>query len=491
VDSSNELGHIDPEALRAFFEEEFRSKRRAYPRSPLLLLPRTADALLPILATAAAAAGVRMSGKPSAKSSLRQAVPLAHCCHVLVRLLRSSSAPPTERSADIHLGPRYQVELVELLFDADPLSPRYLVSRTWSNGTEASRSMSAEIGDRALRRTEGFNKDAEALERRRKQGAGNASDLILPDSASSGAQDARLQQLFTTADALSTQYQTKVTRTFQTIFVLATVATVLYGLFLVYGTGNRALQESLLAPYLLLLLSAYFVFYSAKRRDLHDRFVEYRALAEGLRVLLYWLACGRDSAGTDGYLASHAVELHWIRVALRSAVWSSSPSHSEPRTRSDPDNSRRALRNWIFREKNYYVGSSARSVRARKRSNLLVRILFICGGCASLLVLLQSRLPVAPLLKRIAMVSFLCPSIAAGVAALVTKLGVLYRAQHHSRMLEIYTEAEHYLGECSAAEALGVAVALGEAALRESEEWTVFRRDRRIDEPASPFRRPG
>jgi hypothetical protein len=31
---------------------------------------------------------------------------------------------------------------------------------------------------------------------------------------------------------------------------------------------------------------------------------------------------------------------------------------------------------------------------------------------------------------------------------------------------------------------------LGEATLRESEEWTVFRRGRRIEEPTSPFRRP-
>jgi len=504
VESCGELDEPDTQPLRGFFEEELRAKRQAYPHSPLLLLPRTADALLSVLAAAAAAADARIiahaAGADAAGSDASELDPLAGDCHLLIRVARASAGPAVsggpasavrrDRGAGgvgpVALEARYQVELIEVLLSADRRSSGYSVSRGWTTGIEVSPAVSGKTGDKALQRTDRFNRDAQALERRSPGGAVSAP-LIPPDIAA-GEHYARLQRLFTVADELSNLHQAKVTRAFQTIFAVAMLATVLYGLFLVYGSGDRPLQEYLLAPYLVLLLGAYAVYYRAKRADLYDRFVEYRALAEGARVQLYWLACGASGVVTDNYFAAHAVELHWIRLALRFAS-PSATQHLSSRA-SDPGRTARALRYWITREKGYYTRSAARSVRTRKWSIALVRVLFICGGVATLLVLFQSEIPIAPLLKRIALASFLCPSVAAAVVALVNKLGVLYRAEHHSRMLALYVQAERYLDQSAPAQAMSLSEALGRAALRESEEWTVFRRERRIDEPASPFRRP-
>ena len=490
VEGSVEFAPRDSSPLRAFFENEITALRHAYPHSPIWLVPRASDALLSVLSSVAEASHVRILGRHDriidCGLEAGELDPDGGDCHLLIRVLDDSSPVtpnPQPAPLPISLEARYAVELIEVRLDPDRTNLACSVTRSSLTGGAARWSTKRDASDKALKRTDRFNSDAQTRANRRTD-----TVPIRPDSGAPGVACARLQRLFASADALSNAYQEKVTRTIQLIFVLATLAAILYGLFLVYGAGNRSLQEYLLAPYLVLLVCAYIVYYLARRVDLHARFVEYRALAEGARVQLYWLICGVDAVVTDSYLAAHALDLHWIRLALRLAT--PRPTPPPERAAPEPDTTVQALQYWIRREKSYYTRSAARSVRAQKWASALVRVLFIGGGCATLLVLLQFELPLAPFLKRIGLASFLCPSIAAAIVALATKLGVLYRAEHHSRMLDLYTQAERILGQWGPERATELAMALGQAALRESEEWTVFRRDRRIDEPASPFRRP-
>jgi hypothetical protein len=495
VESFGTLGNEG--LLLDFFAGEFRAKRRTYPHSPLVVLPRAAAPLMEIVGRAAAASDVDIFG-----SDKRAAGPLTACCHALISVRRSRATgagdatervDPQQGSADgtapggdnIRLESRFHLELIEVLLGADS---GYTVSRKWTAGIEFEAALGAELGDRALRRTDDFNRDAAMLVRRAADPTSLADNLALPNGASCAGECMRPLQVFAAADRLSTAYQLRVSRAFQTIFGLATTAAVLYGVFLIFGSGDVELQEWVLSIYLLTLLAAYGVYYRTKRQQLHDRFVEYRALAEGARVQFYWAACGLDKLAADCYLVRHSLELHWIRLALR---WTSWEHGSEVERQSPLNDVQRVLLNWIGREKGYYARSSARSARAEARGRILVRAIFVLGVCATALVLLQSQVtPLVPFLKRISFVSFICPSIAAALVALIHKLGVVYRAQHHSRMLGLYAQAEQCTSRSAPAAASQIADALGVATLRESEEWTVFRRERRVDEPASPFRRP-
>jgi hypothetical protein len=501
VESFGALGVLDESRLRNFFENEFRSKRQLYPHSPLLLLIRAAAPLREIVGTAAAALDICIS-----VSGKCEADPLAACCHVVISVRRSGAsgegqatvgAYPWQGRAggiglnddNIRLEPQVYLEFIEVLLDTAAGNAGHTVSRKWTPGVEFDSTLVPQLGDHTLRRTDDFNRDAAALMRRGDGLAGPAGSLDLPCEVRFAGERTQLRQIFAVADALSSAYQAKVTRAFQSIFVLATAAAVFYGIFLIFGSGNVQLQEWLLSLYLLTLLAAYGVYYRTKRDQLHDRFVEYRALAEGARVQFYWAACGLDQAAADCYFLRNPLELHWIRLALHWAAWAQGSQVETAQV--DPDCVQRILLHWIGREKGYYGRSATRSVRAEARARVLVRVTFVLGGCATALVLLQSYLtPLAPLLKRISFVSFMCPSIAAALVALVHKLGVVYRAQHHSRMLALYGQAELCANHSAPTAASKIAIALGVAALRESEEWTVFRRDRRVDEPASPFRRP-
>ena len=59
-------------------------------------------------------------------------------------------------------------------------------------------------------------------------------------------------------------------------------------------------------------------------REWHRKYLDYRALAEGLRVQLYWNLSGvvdTESAGFayDNFLQTQDVDLGWIRHAMRQA----------------------------------------------------------------------------------------------------------------------------------------------------------------------------
>jgi hypothetical protein len=457
---------VDTTLLQRVLDEELSASRARYPNSPLELLIRAGE---PLRAPAAAAAAAR-------GAALREsaAADLADHCHILLRIGRPAAGAEPAGSA-VHLEARYQVELLDVAATGT-------LSRHWSVGTDFDLPASEKAGDRALRRTDQFNEDSARLQA---APLPQPPPLARPGSTLADSRCARLQELFLAADSLSTAYQRRVERAFELIFALASAAVVIYGLFSVFAaTRNTRFEEWLLAPYLLLLLLAYAIYYRARRSRIHDRFVEYRALAEGLRVQFYWCACGLQRTVADCYLLRHPLQLYWIRLALRSVTGTAPAGTASEAALQE------LLRYWITRERTYYTRTVARARSTQRRTTLLVLSLFVVGGIATLLVLLQSQLPaVVSWLRQLGLITFVCPSIAAACVALANKLGVAYRAKHHARMLELYTQAERYFGT-TPPDLAGLAVALGEATLHESGEWTLFRREQRIDEPVSPFRRP-
>jgi hypothetical protein len=142
-------------------------------------------------------------------------------------------------------------------------------------------------------------------------------------------------------------------------------------------------------------------------------------------------------------------------------------------------------------QRQYFAKSLERSRRREKQARYLVRAIFVLGGCATLALALKSHLQViVPYATEVGFFGILCPAAATAIVALVNKLGLLYQVRHYSRMLEIYSRAEQYLDPRAAGSAPAVATAVGREALRESGGWVLFRRERGLDVPTSPFRRP-
>jgi hypothetical protein len=149
------------------------------------------------------------------------------------------------------------------------------------------------------------------------------------------------------------------------------------------------------------------------------------------------------------------------------------------------------LQGWIDDQQQYFARSRARSTRVAVRMRYLVAGIVVFGVAASLAIMFARHLPVTkPTQLRLSLVSFLCPGVSAAIVALVTKLGLLYQASHYGRMQAIFDQARRRLIRQPADLATRIAAALGEEALLDNETWAQFRRERGMDEPASPLRRP-
>jgi hypothetical protein len=117
------------------------------------------------------------------------------------------------------------------------------------------------------------------------------------------------------ADSLALSYQRRTKRAlFVLIFVLGLVGVFTFELF---AHGPEEIQAGSLAIYLGLIGIAFIVYRVANLREIKTRHLDYRALAEGLRLQIFWKLAGVREPVTDYYLAKQRTELDWVRDAIR------------------------------------------------------------------------------------------------------------------------------------------------------------------------------
>lgn len=120
----------------------------------------------------------------------------------------------------------------------------------------------------------------------------------------------RIICLYSASDVLSQFYQKKTAKLISWIYVLFFIAVVLYGL--IDWSSYLVLCYIGLIPAIALLVKM------TSRDRIEDRFLDYRALAEGLRVQFFWTLSGIDENVSSHYLSKYEGLLTWIRKAVRS-----------------------------------------------------------------------------------------------------------------------------------------------------------------------------
>jgi len=129
----------------------------------------------------------------------------------------------------------------------------------------------------------------------------------------------RSDELFQAADSLAIHYQQRVNSSLRALHILA----IMMGLvFLVYTEFNA--PGYMVLAFLGLFFAGVVVHLIGSNREWHRKYLDYRALAEGLRVQLYWNLSGvvdASSAGFayDNFLQTQDVDLGWIRHVMRQA----------------------------------------------------------------------------------------------------------------------------------------------------------------------------
>ena len=168
-----------------------------------------------------------------------------------------------------------------------------------------------------LQRLQEFNADFNKYETQIKDEQGSlledAPDQPLPGGSG------LVNSLFGRTDWLAVHFQKR----FNYGMIVTHVLAVVMGMvFIIYTEYNG--PEFLLYLFLAMFGVGVLFYILGERRQWHRKYLDYRALAEGLRVQLYWSLAGvvkTQSAvfAYDNFLQKQDVDLGWIRHVMRSA----------------------------------------------------------------------------------------------------------------------------------------------------------------------------
>jgi hypothetical protein len=128
---------------------------------------------------------------------------------------------------------------------------------------------------------------------------------------------------------------------------------------------------------ILLLIVAALAFKQAKTRDYENRYQDYRAISEALRVQDAWCCAGlRSNLVESSYLQMQQSELQWIRLALRTIFLVTSaraPQREDSLTHPQ-------CAEWVNEQLDFYEGAARREHDKQRKWSKTSSVLMSAGG---------------------------------------------------------------------------------------------------------------
>ncbi|KGQ20322.1 hypothetical protein LF41_858 [Lysobacter dokdonensis DS-58] len=287
------------------------------------------------------------------------------------------------------------------------------------------------------------------------------------------------------ADALAVRYQRRTQWAMRAIHFGA----VAMGLSLLLYADLGA-PDWMLWVFLGLFAAGLCIAIAAHRRDWHRKYIDYRALAEGLRVQTFWRRAGLTITGDaefahDNFMQKQDVELGWIRNVMRQVgLARTAPS-------PDADDAARAVAEvidaWVGRpgqsgQLAYYERKSVLRERHHLRTRTVGAACLWTGIAISIVLALfhrgfddATRSVLVTLMGALSLIAAVREAYAYRKAD--KELVKQYRFMHR-----IYRNARMALDAAAGTqEKREILRALGEAALAEHAEWALMHRDRPIE----------
>ncbi|WP_119718760.1 hypothetical protein [Cognatilysobacter tabacisoli] len=328
--------------------------------------------------------------------------------------------------------------------------------------------------DAMFRRQAEYNADARRY----------ADDVAADAPADSdGAAACPIHRQFVVADWLARTYQRRVARVLRLTYAIAAATG---AAFIVYAHVKS--QDALIYLYLALFIAGVGLAVLARRRAWHRKYLDYRALAEGLRVQSYWRRAGvvdaaHPSVDHDSFMQEQDLELGWIRNALRSA---SLDGLLVP-VAADASAVERVVGEWVGTpdsrgQLGYFTAAARSRERQHRRAEWLAHACLGIGITISLvLALFAHRWGYDTKNALVVLMGLL--SVGAGVhEAYAHKKADKELVKQYRFMQRIYAGARRRLdGATTPDDTRRILRTLGEAALAEHAEWTLMHRERPLE----------
>jgi hypothetical protein len=331
-----------------------------------------------------------------------------------------------------------------------------------------------------FRRAAEFNRDVLRNRARIRQ---EGWPLLPPEAPPAVARvGAPVDALFVAADWLAVHYQRRVVYALRALYVLAA----LMGLaFVTYG--NLQGTDFMVYVFLALFAAGLLIYRIAEREGWHRKYLDYRALAEGMRVQFYWIAAGITAARAtkfahDNFLQQQDVELGWIRNVMR---YSGRLGDVAAPTPAGLDFT---VQQWVGEphpgsgQLAYYERKAAERTSLRRRTVAISAFCLWAGiAVAVVLALLGGAVPRGTRDLLILLMGIL-PLIAAVREAYAQKRAEKELIKQYQFMARIFRNARRRLQEAGTdLVRRQVLKALGDAALEEHAQWVLMHRERPLE----------
>jgi hypothetical protein len=294
----------------------------------------------------------------------------------------------------------------------------------------------------------------------------------------------RLDTLYRQSDWLAVHYQRRVRHGLIATHLLAVAMGLAY-----IAYDNVHADWRLLLIFLLCFGIGWIWYRVGKRRDWHRKYLDYRALAEGLRVQLYWHLAGVRASeevlfAYDSFLQKQDIELGWIRHVMRGA----SLIHDRRRA-PGLEWLHWSIDDWVGSKEShrgqlsYYARKSAQCEARYRITRRVSALALLTGlGVAVLLIVLNQRLSPNVANYLLVLVGLL-PLIAGVRNAYGHKQAEKELIKQYRFMSSIFARARKQLDVASDdAQRRGILKALGEACLQEHTEWILMHRERPLEQ---------
>jgi len=318
-----------------------------------------------------------------------------------------------------------------------------------------------------FKRFDKFNAESEKLkkeeiEESRKDLADRASD-----------KEKFVSYIFAKADVLAKRYKKAWQISNMFLIALGLLTTLIFVIYFLINNNYLLLIYGILFT----LFAIFFKFLNVFR-GYHQKYVDYRVLAEGLRILFFMRMAGLHEYPEDYYLKKHRINFRWGRDIMRSAnIFDPQP---------DPDFST-IEKYWINTELDFYrtkVSENNRKLRIYKNLSLaffsssilmiLITIVFVFMNIDNYLIILFSLITVLPV-------------ISGAFETYVSRNAFTYNSKQYSIMKDIFERAADRLKELDSSnvqnikEKQSVIRELLKEAARENADWMLMHTELRED----------
>lgn len=239
------------------------------------------------------------------------------------------------------------------------------------------------------------------------------------------------------------------------------------------------------------------------KRQYEDRFYDYRALAEGLRIQFFWALASLPDRVCDSYLHKFKGEFTWVREGIKNLSLRLMDVPRKGMTAGDSLAKLQILKDcWIDDQRKYFTKKVIEKETQLHRQERFTKMFFILamllvfslllfkvfvfirtGGTASLFDMSE--------LKNWEYYYFVLASIKLSLAVGAVRAGYVEKRafseelRQYGRMAELFARASllmsHCLSTCDYKRAQRLVIELGQEALAENGDWLVLHRSRPLE----------